>query len=251
MNHLLKGRHAVITGGGTGIGAAIADALNTLGARITLMGRRLETLEQKTKDLENASAIRVDVTDEDSVKKSFNLAGDYDILINNAGYAQSSPVNRTSIEHWNNTIAVNLTGVFLCSRHAASMLKDKNYGRIINIASTAGIIGYGYVSAYCAAKHGTIGFTKALAKEMAKTSTTVNAVCPGYTETAILSESIQNIMTKTKCSEQQAKDQLLKDNPQNRFIQPNEVAGITASLCLDTSNSITGQAIAVDGGETA
>ncbi|RBP53555.1 SDR family NAD(P)-dependent oxidoreductase [Arenicella xantha] len=251
MNNPLQGKHAIITGGGTGIGAAIADTLTELGARVTLMGRRLDVLSDKADSLAGASAIAVDVCDEASVTSAFAQAGDYDILINNAGLAQSAPVNRTSLAHWDKTISVNLTGVFLCSKHAVDMLRKKDYGRIITIASTAGLTGYGYVSAYCAAKHGAIGFTKALAKEMARTATTVNAVCPGYTETAILSDTIANIVSKTGCTEQAARDQLLVDNPQKKFIQPNEVASITASLCLAASNSITGQAIAVDGGETA
>ncbi len=250
MNPSLKEKHAIITGGGTGIGAAIADALTKLGVRVTLMGRRIEPLNEKANELLDAAAITVDVANEESVKKAFDQAGDYDILINNAGFAESAPANRISLEHWEKTIGVNLTGVFLCSKHAVDMLKKKDYGRIVNIASTAGLTGYGYVSAYCAAKHGAIGFTKSLAKEMARTSTTVNAVCPGYTETAILSDTITNIMSKTGCTELQAKDQLLADNPQRKFIQPNEVASMTASLCLEASQSITGQAIAVDGGET-
>ncbi len=251
MNNPLHGKHALITGGGTGIGAAIADALTEYGARVTLMGRRLEPLEKKASELNNASAISVDVANENSVLKAFSDAGDYDILINNAGIAESAPANRTSLEHWEKTIAVNLTGVFLCSKHAVDMLRKKDYGRIITIASTAGLTGYSYVSAYCAAKHGAIGFTKSLAKEMARTATTVNAVCPGYTETSILSDTLANIVSKTGSTEQEARDQLLSDNPQKKFIQPNEVANITAALCLDASKSITGQAIAVDGGETA
>lgn len=251
MTPQLQGRRAIITGGGTGIGAAIADTLTELGATVILMGRRLEPLQKKAKTLAGAAAISVDVSDEASVARAFNEAGDYDILINNAGFAQSAPANRTSLELWEKTISVNLTGVFLCSKHAVGMLRKKDYGRIITIASTSGLNGYSYVSAYCAAKHGAIGFTKALAKEMASTSTTVNAVCPGYTETTILSDTITNIVSKTGCTEQQARDQLLADNPQQRFIQPNEVASLTASLCLEASKSITGQAIAVDGGETA
>lgn len=251
MNQPLQGKHAIITGGGTGIGAAIADKLTELGANVTLMGRRLDVLDKKASELSGARAITVDVSNEESVKQALDEAGDYDILINNAGFAESAPANRTSLDHWEKTISINLTGVFLCSKHAVDMLRKKSYGRIITIASTAGLTGYGYVSAYCAAKHGAIGFTKSLALEMARTSTTVNAVCPGYTETAILSDTIANIVGKTGCSEEQAKEQLLADNPQKKFIQPNEVANITAALCFTESNSITGQAIAVDGGETA
>lgn len=251
MSQPLHNKHAIITGGGTGIGAAIADALNRLGAQITLMGRRLEPLKDKASTLQNANAISVDVSDESSVINAFSAAGDFDILINNAGLAQSAPITGTSLEHWQNTLAVNLTGVFLCSKQAVETMKKKDYGRVINIASTAGLTGYPYVSAYCAAKHGVIGFTKSLAKEVAHTAITVNAVCPGYTETTILDETLENIVKKTGCSLEHAREQLLVDNPQKRFIQPQEVASITVSLCLPGSGSINGQSIAVDGGETA
>jgi len=246
----LKQKHAIITGGGTGIGAAIADALDELGARITLMGRRIEPLRNTAQTLQNAQAISVDVSDESSVTNAFSEAGDFDILINNAGLAQSAPLQRTSLEHWQQSIAVNLTGVFLCSKVAVVAMKNKPYGRIINIASTAGVKGYAYVSAYCAAKHGVIGFTKSLAKEIAQSGITVNAICPGYTETAILSDTIENIVQKTGCSTEQARKQLLADNPQKRFVQPQQIGALAAMLCMTGSNSINGQAIIVDGGET-
>ena len=246
----LKRKHAIITGGGTGIGAAIADALNELGARITLMGRRIEPLDDKAQSLQNAQAISMDVGDETSVANAFVAAGDFDILINNAGFAQSAPLSETSLEHWQQSIAVNLTGVFLCSKIAVVTLKKKTYGRIINIASTAGIKGYAYVSAYCAAKHGVIGFTKSLAREIARSAITVNAICPGYTETTILSETIENIVQKTACSADQARKQLLADNPQQRFVQPHQIGAVAAMLCMPENDSINGQAIIVDGGET-
>ena len=247
----LNKKHAIITGGGTGIGAAIADALDELGVRVTLMGRRIEPLNSKLQTLQNAQAICTDVSDESSVANAFAEAGDFDILINNAGLAQSAPLSRTSLEHWQQSIAVNLTGVFLCSKIAVTTMKNKAYGRIINIASTAGVKGYAYVSAYCAAKHGVIGFTKSLAKEIAHSTITVNAVCPGYTETAILSDTIENIVQKTACSAEQARAQLLADNPQKRFVQPHQIGAVAAMLCMPSSDSINGQAIVVDGGETA
>ena len=247
----LNNKHAIITGGGTGIGAAIADALDKLGARVTLMGRRAEPLHNTAQTLQNAQVIRVDVSDESSVAKAFAEAGDFDILINNAGLAKSAPLSRTTLEHWQQSIAVNLTGVFLCSKVAVGVMKNKPYARIVNIASTAGVKGYAYVSAYCAAKHGVIGFTKSLAKEIAHSAITVNAVCPGYTETAILSNTIENIVQKTACTPDQARDQLLADNPQKRFIQPHQIGAVAAMLCMTSSDSINGQAIVVDGGETA
>ena len=247
----LKNKHVIITGGGTGIGAAIADTLDKLGARISLMGRRIQPIQDKAKTLNDAQAISVDVSDQQSVEAAFAKAGDFDILINNAGFAQSTPLSKMSYAHWQQTIAVNLDGVFLCSKIAVQVLRKKDYARIINIASTAGVKGYAYVSAYCAAKHGVIGFTKSLAKELARSSITVNAICPGYTETTILKDTIANIVKKTGCSEEQARAQLLSDNPQKEFIQPEQIAAVAAMLCMNDAKSITGQAIVVDGGETA
>lgn len=247
---VLKNKHVVITGGGTGIGAAIADELDARGASITLLGRRPEPLQDKASTLNDARAIMVDVTSAESVAKAFQQAGSVDVLINNAGMAVAAPFKRTDLALWQQTIDVNLTGVYLCSQAALQSMADKDYGRIVNIASTAALKGYAYVSAYCAAKHGVVGLTKALALELANTNITVNSVCPGYTETEILSKAVNNIIEKTGCSEEQAKQQLVASNPQKRFIQPAEVASMVGWLCLPESGSVTGQSLAVDGGET-
>ena len=249
-SEILKNKHAMITGGGTGIGAAIADELDKMGATITLLGRREEPLKKKCATLSNAQAVTVDVTSPDSVKESFDKAGSVDILINNAGAALAAPFKRTDLELWEKTINVNLKGVYLCTQAVLSNMQNKDYGRIVNIASTAALKGYAYVSAYCAAKHGVVGLTRALALELADTGVTVNSVCPGYTETDILSDALDNIMQKTGCTREQAEQQLVASNPQKRFIQPQEVATTVGWLCLPESSSVTGQSIAVDGGET-
>ena len=247
---LLANKHAMITGGGTGIGAAIADKLDSMGAKVTLLGRRAEPLEKKCKDLSNAQAITMDVSSAESVKQAFEQAGSVDILVNNAGVAVAAPFKRTDLELWEKTIDVNLKGVYLCAQAALASMADKDYGRIINIASTAALKGYAYVTAYCAAKHGVVGLTRALALELANSPVTVNSVCPGYTETDILSDALDNIMQKTGCSREQAEQQLVANNPQKRFIQPSEVASAVGWLCLPESSSVTGQSISVAGGET-
>lgn len=248
-------KHAVITGGGTGIGAEIARTMASNGLRVSLLGRRLEPLLTLAEELRDngveVAVVSVDVADAESVEAGFAELNDYDILVNNAGMAKSAPISRTSHQLWEQTLSVNLTGVFLCSQQAVDHFQGRDYGRIINVASTAGLKGYSYVSAYCAAKHGVVGFTRALSKELARTNITVNAVCPGYTETPILTDTITTIIEKTGCNEEQARAQLLADNPQQRFVLPQEVAAAVYSLCLPDSRSINGQTIAIDGGETA
>jgi NAD(P)-dependent dehydrogenase (short-subunit alcohol dehydrogenase family) len=249
----LSGRHAVVTGGARGIGAAVADRLNALGARLTLMGRDEEALRARCAALGDARPVHVDVTDEQAVERAFAAAvalhGPVDILINNAGAAASAPLRATERQMWDHMLAVNLTGAFLCARAVVGAMTERGWGRIVTIASTAGLKGYAYVAAYCAAKHGVIGMTRALALETARRGVTVNAVCPGYTETELLEGAIANIMHKTGCSREQAQAQLRRVNPQDRFVEPAEVAAAVAWLCQPGSESITGQAIAVAGGE--
>ena len=172
-----------------------------------------------------------------------------DILVNNAGQAESAPFSRTDIALWNRMLAVNLTGTYLCAREALPAMLKQDYGRLVSVASTAGLIGYAYVSAYCAAKHGVVGLMRALALEAAKTAVTVNAVCPGYTETDMVRNSVANIIAKTGKSEAEARSALTSHNPQGRLVQPDEVANAVIWLCLPGSEAITGQAISIAGGE--
>jgi NAD(P)-dependent dehydrogenase (short-subunit alcohol dehydrogenase family) len=169
--------------------------------------------------------------------------------VNNAGQAESAPLAKTDLALWQRMLAVNLTGAFLCAREALPEMTARGAGRIVNVASTAGLVGYAYVAAYCAAKHGVVGLTRAAALECAKTGVTVNAVCPGYTETDLVATAVANIVAKTGKSEAEARAALVARNPQARMVQPEEVAGAVLWLCLPASSSVTGQAIAVAGGE--
>lgn len=250
---VLEGQHALITGGGSGIGAAIAKALAAEGAALSLVGRRREPLETLVARLPKAVAISTDVTNEDQVRTmaiaASNAHGPVSLLIVNAGSASSAPLAKTSLDSWQSVIGVNLTGAFLCAREILPTMTAARPGRIIFIASTAGLKGYGYVAPYCAAKHGVVGLARALAVEVAKDGITVNAVCPGFTETPMLETSIDNIMTKTGRSETETRAALLEGNPQERFVQPEEVAATVAWLCSPAASAVNGQAIAVAGGE--
>jgi NAD(P)-dependent dehydrogenase (short-subunit alcohol dehydrogenase family) len=249
----LKDKHAVITGGGTGIGAAIATALAAEGASVTVMGRRLEPLQTTAAALKGAHCVPCDVTKADHVEVAFQQAqadsGPIDILVNNAGAADTAPFHKMDLQHWHRMMAVNLDGVFNCTRTVYGDMRKSGWGRIVNVASTAAVKGYAYVSAYCAAKHGVLGFTRSLALEAARSGVTVNAVCPGYTDTDIVRDAVSNIVKKTNRSEKEALAEITSGNPQGRLIKPSEVADAVVWLCRPESSAITGQAIAVAGGE--
>lgn len=249
----LSGKHVLITGGGTGVGAAIAHRLAAEGARITLAGRRREPLEETAAAIPDAAICQADVTKEEAVADLFDAAraahGPVEILVANAGAAESVPVKNTSLAQWDRMLSVNLTGAFLCAREALADMLKADSGRVVFVSSTAGLKGYPYVAAYCAAKHGVVGLARAMASELARTGITVNAVCPGFTETPLLADSIAKIVAKTGRDEKAARESLLAVNPQGRFVQPEEVADTVLWLCSSGSASVTGQAISISGGE--
>lgn len=248
---MLTGRRAVITGGGTGIGLACARDLAAQGAEVLLMGRNLDRLEDAARALQGAQAIQLDVTNDESVAAAFSRAyhgGAVDILINNAGIAAASAFHKTSMDHWRDIQAVNVEGLVRCSQAVITEMMRADYARIVNIASIAGLRGGAYMTPYVASKHAVVGITKSLSLEYAQTKMTVNAVCPGYVRTAIVDNSVKNIMAKTGRSEADALAELTKNNPQGRLIEPEEVAVLVTSLCSPQSSSINGQAIMVSGG---
>lgn len=254
----LQGRHAVVTGGGRGIGVAITGGLAALGARVTLMGRDLEQLQRHAASLESghgseAFAVSCDVTDPDSVSAAFKAArarfGDVHVLVNNAGQAESAAFGETTREIWDRMLAVNLTGQYLCIHEVLPAMLRARAGRIVNLASTAGLKGYNKSAAYCASKHGVVGLTRALAIETAKHGITVNAVCPGYTDTDMASMAVKNLMDALGKSEDEARQMVIRTIPRGSIIQPDEVAHAVAWLCSPDAAAITGQAVAVAGGE--
>ena len=253
----LSGRHALITGAGGGIGAAIARALSGAGARVSLAGRRLQPLTAVASGLPEGRALAIDgfdVTNESAIavglRKARAAHGPIDILVNNAGEAPSAPFAKMDPAFWSRVISVDLTSVYLVTHAALPDLKAAGAkSRIVNVASTAGLRGYSYVSAYCAAKHGVIGLTRALALELADAGVTVNAVCPAFTETPLLQGAIDNIVAKTGRSESEARAALAKRIPLGRLATPDDVAGAVLWLVSETASFVTGQAISVSGGE--
>ena len=249
-------RHALVTGAGTGIGEAISRQLHAQGYRVTLLGRRREPLVALSATLgANSHAVSGDVTDRAGIASAFATArerfGDIEILVNSAGMAPTAPFHRLDFADWQRTMDVNVNGVFHCSQIALEAMLGAGWGRIINIASVASLRGFPYVSGYCASKHAVLGLTRAVALEVATQGVTVNAICPGYVDTDIVRAAIAEIVSKTGRTEDEAMEHFTQSNPQGRLIEASEVASAVSWLCSDGAASVTGQAVAIDGGGTA
>lgn len=251
-------RHALITGAGSGIGKAIALALAADGHLVSLAGRRAAPLEAVQGEILASGGEALvrdgfDVTDPEAVERGISAAiaeaGDIAVLVNCAGEAPSAPFEKTDFALWQRVLSINLTGVYLVTQAALASLRRAGNGRIVNVASTAGLTGYAYVSAYCASKHGVVGLTRALALELARSDVTVNAVCPGFTDTPLIDGALDTISEKTGRSREEARASLARSNPQGRLVTPDEVAHTVSWLVSEKATAITGQAIAVAGGE--
>ncbi|HEX6715968.1 MAG TPA: 3-oxoacyl-ACP reductase FabG [Pyrinomonadaceae bacterium] len=250
---MLTGKTALITGGGRGIGRAIALALAREGARIAVAARTAEQVEQVAREIANgAIALVCDVADPSSVTRMFGelheRAGDADILVNNAGIAESATLVNTTDELWHRHLSINLYGTFYCTRAVLPAMLKKGWGRVINIASIAGKTGAPYIAAYSASKHGVLGLTRSVALEVAAAGITVNAICPGYVDTEMVSRGVERITTRTGRTAEEALETLKKMSPQNRLVTPEEVAAVALLLASEEGRGINGQGINIDGG---
>jgi NAD(P)-dependent dehydrogenase (short-subunit alcohol dehydrogenase family) len=254
MGRELEGRHALITGGGTGIGAAAARHLHAAGAKVTLLGRRMEPLLAVAEEI-GGSAIGCDVTAPDQIQKAFDeartLNGPMDLLIVNAGIAESAPFHKMTRESWDRIISVNLTAAFECSRAAIGDLLKSDNGRLVFVASVASLRGVPYAAHYAASKHGLLGLMRSLAAEYAKTSLTVNAVCPGYVDTPMTDQSVARVSQITGRSEEDSRSAITSMNASGRLVDPEAIGNVIAMLCLPLSRDINGAAITIDGGTAA
>ena len=253
-NNWLEGHHALITGGGTGIGASVATHLHAAGARISVLGRRLEPL-QRTAAIVDGTAIQCDVTDRDAIVRAFDEAraanGPIAILIVNAGVGDSAPFGKTTREAWDQVIATNLTSAFDCAQAALPDLLESAEGRMVFVASVAGLKGAAYAAPYAASKHGMIGLMRSLADEFARSTMTVNAVCPSFVDTAMVDDSAARLSRVSKRSEDEARAALAAMNKHGRLVHPDAVATMILTLCLPQSRDVNGAAITIDGGTTA
>jgi 3-hydroxybutyrate dehydrogenase len=247
MEQLLAGKHALVTGGGRGIGAAIARALAGAGARVLVCGRTKPELDAVAREI-GGVAMRVDLMDRAATDAMLASTGHVDVLVNNAGVAESAPLERTDDALWDRILELDVTAAFRMTRALAPAMIKAGFGRIINVASNAGISGYAYSAAYCAAKHAMVGMTRALAIDLARTGVTINALCPGWVETQMAEEAVTRIAAKTGRSLDEARTALAQMSPQRRMITPDEVAHAALMLCGHAARGIHGQTIVIDGG---